>query len=56
MWLLVVFYLLFCSSYGPLLWRLLRGPLGALLALPLAFAALFWLACYLLLDDDDHDD
>ena len=65
-WLLVVFYLLFYSSYGPLLWRLLRGPLGILLAIPAAFALLFWLARLALADDggdgggggggDDNDD
>ena len=52
---MVVFYLLVYSSYGPLLWRLLAGPLGPLLALPAAFATLFWLVRYLLVDDDDAE-
>ena len=55
-WLLLVFYLLFYSSYGPVLWRLLAGPLGPLLALPAAFATLFWLVRYLLLDDEESSE
>ncbi|KAJ1484440.1 hypothetical protein T484DRAFT_1894271 [Baffinella frigidus] len=43
-WLLILFYLLFYSSYGPMLWRFLYGPMGAVLTLPFAFALLFWLA------------
>ena len=56
-WLLVIFYLLFYSSYGPTLWRFLYGPMGAVLSLPFVFALLFYLAAYILHEDpSDRDD
>jgi len=54
-WLLILFYLLFYSSYGPMLWRFLYGPMGAVLTLPFAFALLFWLAAYILDDSGNRE-
>ena len=45
-WLLLMFWLLFYSSYGPMLWRFLYGPMGLVLCLPFGFALLFWLMAY----------
>lgn len=46
-WILVLFYLLFFSPWGDLLWDFLMGPLGFLLMLPFAFALLFWILTYI---------
>lgn len=45
-WVLLMFWLLFYSSYGPMLWRFLYGPMGLVLCLPFGFAVLFWLMAY----------
>ena len=50
-WLLIMFYLLFYSSYGPVLWRFLHGPMGVLLGLPFGFAILFWLISFVFIED-----
>ncbi|EKX47286.1 hypothetical protein GUITHDRAFT_137477 [Guillardia theta CCMP2712] len=52
-WILIIFWLLFYSSYGPTLWRFLYGPMGLVLVLPFGFGLLFWLVTYVFTEEED---